>query len=153
MGPEDLLVDDDGSRVRIDKAFSWEAPIAAHGLMHMLIANAWAGDPYKIDTLFMYMANMAWNSAMNTGETMRMLTDKDPATGELQHPAHHLFRRVLFRDGRLRRPDPARHDLSRTLGLHLAARPADRQRRWAGRFDPPAGPDRPTATCGRSRTC
>ena len=82
MSPEDLIVDGEGRPQRIDKAFSWEAPIAAHGLMHMLIRNAANGDPYPIDTLFMYMANMAWNSAMNTTETMRLLTDKDPATGE-----------------------------------------------------------------------
>ena len=86
MTPEDLLVDADGRPARIDKAFSWEAPIAAHGMMHMVIANAAKGDPYPIDTLFMYMANMAWNSAMNTAETMRMLTDKDPATGEYRIP-------------------------------------------------------------------
>ncbi len=61
-GPEDLLVDADGTPQRIDKAFSWEAPLAAHGMMHMVIANAWAGDPYPIDTLFLYMANMSWNS-------------------------------------------------------------------------------------------
>jgi len=76
-GPEDLLVDEKGGPIRIDKAYSWQAPIAAHGLMHMVIANAWRGDPYKIDTLFMYMANMAWNSSMNTTGTIAMLTDKD----------------------------------------------------------------------------
>src|SRR5919112_3393080 len=32
------------------------------------------------------MANMAWNSAMNTAQTMRMLADKDPATGEYRIP-------------------------------------------------------------------
>src|SRR5437016_12242359 len=40
LSPEDLIVDSDGRPQRIDKAFSWEAPIAAHGLMHMLIRNA-----------------------------------------------------------------------------------------------------------------
>ena len=85
-GPEDLLLEDDGSAIRIDKAFTWDAPLAAHGLMHTLIANAHAGDPYKIDVLFMYMANMAWNSAMNPEEVSRMLTDKDPATGEYRIP-------------------------------------------------------------------
>ncbi|MDY0885208.1 molybdopterin oxidoreductase family protein [Dongia soli] len=85
-GPEDLLVDDAGKALRIDKAYSWEAPLAAHGLMHMVIHNAWAGDPYPIDTLFLYMANMAWNSAMNTTGTMRMLTDKDPETGAYRIP-------------------------------------------------------------------
>ena len=85
-GPEDLLLEDDGTAVRIDKAFTWEAPMALHGMMHTVIANAHAGDPYRIDTLFMYMANMAWNSAMNPADTARMLTDKDPATGEYVIP-------------------------------------------------------------------
>ena len=76
-GPEDLLVDEDGGPIRIDKAYSWEAPLAAHGLMHTVIRNAWQGDPYPIDTLLMYMSNMAWNSSMNTVETMTMLTDMD----------------------------------------------------------------------------
>ena len=76
-GPEDLLLDDDGNPKRIDKAYSWENPMSAHGLMHMVISNAHAGDPYKIDTLFLYMANMSWNSSMNTGGVHKMLTDKD----------------------------------------------------------------------------
>jgi len=92
MGPEDLIVDADGTPQRIDKAFSWEAPLSNHGLMQMLIRNCWAADPYKIDTLFMYMANMAWNSAMNTAETMRMLTDFDAATGEYRIP------RIIYSD-------------------------------------------------------
>lgn len=77
MGPENLLIDEEGNAKRIDKAFTWENPFSAHGMMHMVISNAHAGDPYKIDTLFMYMANMAWNSSMNTSEVIRMLTDKD----------------------------------------------------------------------------
>ena len=40
QGPEDLLVDADGKPQRIDKAYSWDAPLAAHGLMHMVITNA-----------------------------------------------------------------------------------------------------------------
>ncbi|MGH6771383.1 MAG: molybdopterin oxidoreductase family protein [Xanthobacteraceae bacterium] len=84
-GPEDLLVDAKGQPRRIDKAYSWEAPFAAHGLMHSVISNAWRGDPYRIDTLFMYMANMAWNSSMNTAGTLAMLTDKDP-DGEYKIP-------------------------------------------------------------------
>jgi anaerobic selenocysteine-containing dehydrogenase len=93
--PEDLLVADDGTPLRIDKAFSWEAPIAAHGMMHMVITNAWKGDPYPIDTLFMYMANMAWNSAMNTAETIRMLTDKDSQTGAYRIP-HIIYSDAYF---------------------------------------------------------
>jgi anaerobic selenocysteine-containing dehydrogenase len=76
-GPEDLALKADGTAARIDKAFTWENPMSSHGLMHMVISNAHAGDPYKIDTLFMYMANMSWNSSMNTSGVMKMLTDKD----------------------------------------------------------------------------
>ncbi|MEP4421750.1 MAG: molybdopterin oxidoreductase family protein, partial [Nitratireductor sp.] len=85
-GPEDLLIDENGQPTRIDKAFSWDAPISAHGLMHMVIANAHAGDPYPIDTLFLYMANMAWNSSMNTAGVIKMLEDKDAETGEYRIP-------------------------------------------------------------------
>src|SRR5262249_43685659 len=76
-GPEDLLIDAAGAPQRIDKAFSWDAPFAAHGLMHTLIANAARGDPYPIDVLFLYMANMSWNSATNPGATLEHLTVKD----------------------------------------------------------------------------
>ena len=83
--PDDLFVNDDGSPVRIDKAFSWEYPLAAHGLMHNVITNAWRGDPYRIDTLMLFMANMAWNSSMNTSEVRKMLNDKDE-NGEYKIP-------------------------------------------------------------------
>ena len=92
LSPEDLLLDAEGRPFRIDKAFSWDAPIAAHGMMQMVITNAWKGDPYPIDTLFMYMSNMAWNSAMNSAETMQMLTDQDSATGEYRIP------RIIYSD-------------------------------------------------------
>ncbi len=90
-GPEQLALKDDGSPARIDKAFTWENPFSAHGLMHMLIPNAHAGDPYRIDTLFLYMANMAWNSSMNTGRVLEMLTDKG-ADGEYVIP------RIIYSD-------------------------------------------------------
>jgi anaerobic selenocysteine-containing dehydrogenase len=91
-GPEDLLVDGEGKPTRIDKAFSWDAPISAHGLMHMVIANAHAGDPYPVDLLFLYMANMAWNSSMNTAGVVHMLEDKDPETGDYRIP------RIIYSD-------------------------------------------------------
>ncbi|MFN4172300.1 MAG: molybdopterin oxidoreductase family protein [Pseudorhodobacter sp.] len=90
-GPEHLCLRADGTPARIDKAFSWENPLSAHGMMHMVIANAHAGDPYRIDTLFLYMANMAWNSSMNTAAVMGMLTDKS-ADGEYRIP------RIIYSD-------------------------------------------------------
>jgi anaerobic selenocysteine-containing dehydrogenase len=74
--PDDLFVDDAGNPIRIDKAFSWEYPLSVHGLMHNAITNAWRQDPYAIDTLFIFMANMAWNSSMNTDAVRKMLNDK-----------------------------------------------------------------------------
>jgi anaerobic selenocysteine-containing dehydrogenase len=90
-GPENLAIRPDGSPARIDKAFTWENPFSAHGLMQMVIPNAHAGDHYRIDTLFLYMANMAWNSSMNTTAVMAMLTDKD-ANGEYVIP------RIIYSD-------------------------------------------------------
>lgn len=84
--PEDLLVDDAGQPLRLDHAFSWEAPLGLHGLMHNVISNAANADPYPIDTLFLYMANMAWNSSMNPEEATAALTVRDPATGEYRIP-------------------------------------------------------------------
>jgi anaerobic selenocysteine-containing dehydrogenase len=83
--PDDLFVDEQGEPVRIDKAFSWEHPLAVHGLMHNVITNAWRGDPYKIDTLMIFMANMAWNSSMNTVDVRQMLNDRDE-NGEFKIP-------------------------------------------------------------------
>ncbi len=77
--PEELALDAHGNALRLDKAYSWEAPLASHGMMHAVIKNAVEGDPYEIDTLILFMANMAWNSAMNTAETQGMLKAKDEA--------------------------------------------------------------------------
>ncbi len=91
QGPDDLCLKEDGTAARIDKAFTWENPMSAHGLMHMVISNAHAGDPYKIDTLFMYMANMSWNSSMNTRGVIDMLTDK----GE---DGEYVIPRIIYSD-------------------------------------------------------
>ena len=85
-GPEDLAVDERGEPTRLDKAFSWEYPLAIHGMMHMSLHNAWAGDPYPVDVFMMYMANMAWNSSMNVENAIKYMTDKDPETGEYKIP-------------------------------------------------------------------
>jgi anaerobic selenocysteine-containing dehydrogenase len=52
----------------------------------MVISNAAAGDPYPVDVLFMYMANMSWNSTMNTPGTIDQLTALDEDTGEYKIP-------------------------------------------------------------------
>ena len=83
--PDDLFVDDEGNPVRLDKAFSWEHPLSAHGLMHNAITNAWRGDPHSVDTMLLFMANMAWNSSMNTSKIREMLVDKDE-NGEYKIP-------------------------------------------------------------------
>ncbi|MCX8509925.1 MAG: molybdopterin oxidoreductase family protein [Rhodobacteraceae bacterium] len=92
QGPEHLALKlDDLTPARIDKGFTWDNPLSAHGMMHMVISNAVAGDPYPIDTLMLYMANMAWNSSMNTAETMAMLTAKD-GNGDYKIP------RIIYSD-------------------------------------------------------
>jgi anaerobic selenocysteine-containing dehydrogenase len=84
-GPEDLVVDANGNPRRIDHAYSWAYPLAAHGMMHTVIRNAHDANPYPIDVLMMFMANMSWNSAMNTKETIGWLTAKNES-GEYKIP-------------------------------------------------------------------
>ncbi len=88
--PDDLCLLPDGSPARIDKGFSWENPFSAHGMMHMVIPNAHAGDPYRIDTLFLYMANMSWNSSMNSARVMEMLTE--------QRDGEYVIPRIIYSD-------------------------------------------------------
>jgi len=42
-GREDLLVDGAGKPLRLDKAFSWEAPLAVHGMLHLVLTNCRQG--------------------------------------------------------------------------------------------------------------
>ena len=83
--PDELAIYADGSPIRIDHAFSWEHPLSAHGLMHNVISNAVKGDPYRLDTLMIFMANMAWNSTMNTMAVREMLNATDE-NGEFKIP-------------------------------------------------------------------
>ena len=91
-GPEDLLVEADGSPGRIDKAFSWEAPIAAHGMMHMVIANAAHGDPVPDR----HAAPVHGQHGVELGDERRRddrdATAKDAAIGEYRIP------RIIYSD-------------------------------------------------------
>ena len=51
--------------------------MSAHGLMHMVISNAHAGDPYKIDTHVYVYGQYVVELSMNSGGVMNMLTDTD----------------------------------------------------------------------------
>ncbi len=90
-GPEHLCLRADGSPARIDKAFSWENPLSAHGMMHMVISNAHAGDPYKIDTLFLVYGEHGVEFLDEYRATMEMLTDTD-ANGDYVIP------RIIYSD-------------------------------------------------------
>src|SRR3546814_17047790 len=73
-GPEDLLVDEQGHPRRIDHAFSWAYPLSAHGMMHTLIRNAHAGDPYRIAPLLLLLGNKSVNLAKKHRGTKTVLT-------------------------------------------------------------------------------
>ena len=57
-------------------------PLSAHGLMHNVITKDIEGDPYRLLDTLCFMANMAWNSTMNTMAVREMLNAKD-ATGRV----------------------------------------------------------------------
>ncbi|MFK7868807.1 MAG: molybdopterin oxidoreductase family protein [Roseobacter sp.] len=90
-GPDDLALKEDGTPARIDKAFTWENPMSSHGPMPIVPTSASAGAPYNFHTLFMYMANMSWNSSMNTRGVIEMLTDKDES-------GDYVIPRIIYSD-------------------------------------------------------
>ncbi len=79
QNPDDLLVDEKGNPVRIDWAYSWWFPMTAHGLIHNVIPAAYEQNPYGIEVLMIYMANMAWNSSQNIPYIIEAPTATDPA--------------------------------------------------------------------------
>ena len=119
--------------------------------MHMVIANAARGDPYPIDVLFLYMANMGWNSAMNLPATLAHLTEKDPATGEYK-----------IRESSTRTPTSPRRCPTPTSSCPTPpiSSAGTASRCSTGRSRSPTRPPmpsasrswRPTATCARSRS-
>ena len=107
--------------------------------MHNVITNAWRGDPYPIDTLLIFMANMAWNSTMNTSEVRKMLNDKRRGR-RVQDSVPRRLRCVPVRDDGVRRPRAAGHDVPRAARRDVDARPADLGVRRPGRFRAHSGP-------------
>ena len=138
-GPEDLLVAADGTPQRIDKAFSWEAPLAAHGLHahghRQRPQGRSLSDRYAVPVHGEHELELRDEHRRDHGHAHRQ------GRGErrVQDPAHHLRRRLLLRDGGLRGSGAAGHHLSRAPRLHLAVRPPDLRCRWRRRRHPPAG--------------
>ena len=139
QGPEDLLVDADGKPLRIDKAYSWDAPIVrarpdAHGHQQRGAGRSLPGrravhvhGQHELEFVDEHSGGAEAPDRQGRGDR------------RIQNSEDHLLRRLFLGDGGLCRPDPAGHHLSGALGLHLAARPADLRPRWPGRRDPPAG--------------
>ena len=123
--PEDLALDSNGKPLRIDKGFTWEHPLSAHGLMHNVITNAAKGDPYTIDTLMIFMANMSWNSTMNTMEVRELLNSKDES-GDFKIPflvVCDAFQSEMVNFADLVLPDTTyleRHDVMSMLDLPIS---------------------------------
>ena len=142
----------DGMPLRIDKAYSWESPIAAHGLMHMVIANA-VGRRSVPDR---HAAAVHGEHGVELGDEHRRHARHAVRAGRrrrVQDSVHRRRRRVRVGDGRFRRSRAAGYDLPRALRRDLAARSADLRARCGRRCDPPSDRCRSIATCGRGRTC
>ncbi len=137
--PEDLLVDDEGRPQRIDKAYSLGSADGrpwphAHG--HRQCGQARSLRHRRaLPVHGQYELELGHECAGHA----RLSDRQGRGDRRISHSEDHLFRCLCLGDGALRRSHPARHHLSRALGLHLAARPADLGSRWPGRFDPPAG--------------
>ena len=152
-GPEDLLVEADGTPLpdRQGVLLGGAARRARHDAHgdHQRLSRRSLPDRHAVPVHGQHGLELGHERRRHDRDADR----QGPGQRRLPHPAHHLCRCLLLGDGRLCRPDPAGHHLSRALGLHLAARPADLVGRRPGGCDPPAGARSRIATSGRSRTC
>ena len=97
-GPEELLIDADGTPAAYRQGLLvGSADRGARSDAHRSFTMPGRRIRIKIDTMFMYMANMSWNSSMNTSGTMKHADRHRPGNGRIQDPLHHLFGCVLFR--------------------------------------------------------
>ena len=131
--PDDLFVNDDGTPVRIDKAFSWEYPLAVHGMMHNVITNAWRGDPYPDR----HAADLHGQHGVELDDEHvgRATHAERQARGwRIQDSVPRRLRRVPVGDDGVRRSRAAGHDVSRAPRRDVDARPADLGVRRSGRF-------------------
>ncbi len=153
MGPEDLILDDDGKPAAhrqgvfvgsADRRARADAPVDPQRLEGRPVP-----DRHAVHVHGQHGVELGDEHPRDPAHADR----QGPGDRRVQDPAHHLFRRLLLGDGGLCRPDPARHDLFRAVGLHLAARPADRRRRTVPAIRSASRSSSPIATCGRSRTC
>jgi hypothetical protein len=122
--PDDLFVDAAGEPVRIDKGFSWEYPLSAHGLMHNVITNAWRGDPYPhrhaADLHGQHGLELDHEHVRGPEDAQRQGADRANTRSPSSPSAT-----PSSRDDGLRRPDPARHHLPRAPRRDVAC--------WTGR--------------------
>ena len=124
---------------------------AAHGLMHTVIANAAKrrslSDRRALPLHGQHELELGDECAEHARRPHRRRTRRrrhtSSRTSSIPMP--------IARRWCLRRSHPARHHLSRALGLHFAARPADLRSRRPGRFHPPAGGRAGSRCAGRSR--
>ena len=133
----------------------WDAPLAAHGLMHMVIANAATRrslpDRHAVHVHGQHGLELVDEHCRRRS---RMLTDKDPDDRRVQDPAASSIptpippRRCAYAD--LILPDTTY--LERWDCISLLDRPISRGRR-PGRRDPPAGRRARPRRARRSRTC
>ena len=94
LGPEDLLVEDDGTPVRIDKAFSWEAPLAGARPLAQRHPQRLERRPLPDRHALPVHGQSRLELVDEHPGTVAMLADQD-AGRRLPHPAHHLFRRLF----------------------------------------------------------
>jgi anaerobic selenocysteine-containing dehydrogenase len=107
----DLLVDAEGRPRRIDHAYSWAYPLAAHGMMHTVdpqrLRRRSVQDRHAADVHGQHELELGHEHARDPGLAHRAR----PGHRRVPHPAHRLLRRLRLRDGGVCRPRAARYDL------------------------------------------
>jgi Anaerobic dehydrogenases, typically selenocysteine-containing len=75
--PDNVVVDDKGHPLLIDRAFSWEFPFALHRIWTAVNIDAGLEWPYRIEFLLWHITNPYWDNAYDIDKDLGLLLAKD----------------------------------------------------------------------------
>jgi anaerobic selenocysteine-containing dehydrogenase len=75
--PDNVVVDDKGHPLLIDRAFSWEFPFALHRIWTAVNIDAGLEWPYRLEFLLWHITNPYWDNAYDIDKDLGLLLAKD----------------------------------------------------------------------------
>jgi len=74
--PDQLVVDEHGRPLLIDRAYSWDAPFAVHRIFTAVNYDAGTQFPYRVEFLLWHICNPYWDNSYDLDEDLALVRQK-----------------------------------------------------------------------------